>query len=124
MASQGEMEFKDHLDHQEKMDHQDPPDLNLEGASTPGGGRVLALKWKTLRQSTQGSLEGHSTTKKEVEPITSACPRSQSTAQSYTIKVEYEIMLIFMEQNMKVLYKDHMTTMCHVLYVMCLLDQQ
>ncbi len=61
MALQGEMESKDPLDHQEQMDHQDPLDLNLEGPFTPGGGRALVLKWKTLRCSTQGSLEGHTT---------------------------------------------------------------
>ncbi len=80
MVSQGEMESKDLLDHQEKMDHQDPLDLNLEGPPTPGGGRALVHKVKVLICSTQGSLEGHSKTRKEVEPITSACPRTQSTA--------------------------------------------
>ncbi len=80
MALQGEMESKDLLDHKEKMDHQDPLDLNLEGPFTPDGGRALVLKWKTRKCSTQGSLEGHSSTRKEVEPITSACPRTQSTA--------------------------------------------
>ncbi len=80
MVSQGEMEFKVPLDHQEKMDHQDLPDLNLEGLPTPGGGRALVLNLKVLKYSTQGSLEGHSTPRKEVEPITSAYPRTQSTA--------------------------------------------
>ncbi len=80
MVSQGEMESKDHLNHQEKMDHQDPLDLNLEGPPTPGGERALVINLKVLKYSTQGSLEGHSTPRKEVDPITSACPRTQSTA--------------------------------------------
>ncbi len=89
MVSQGEMESKDPLDHPEKMDHQDPLDLNMEGAFTRGGGKALVLNLKALRCSTQGSLEGHSTTRKEVQPITSACPRTQSTAQIYLIKEEH-----------------------------------
>ncbi len=57
MVSQGEMESKDLLNHQEKMDHQDPLDLNMEGAFTRGGGRALVLNLKALKCSTQGSLD-------------------------------------------------------------------
>ncbi len=71
MALHGEIESKDLLDHKEKMNHLDLPKLNLEGPFTVGGGRALVLKWKTLRCSTQESLEGHTITRKEVEPITS-----------------------------------------------------
>ncbi len=59
MVLQGEMESKDLLDHKEKMNHPDPPNLYLEGPFTPDGVRALVLKWKTLRCSTQESLEGH-----------------------------------------------------------------
>ena len=51
MVSQGEMESKDPLDHKEKMDYQDPLDLNLEGAPTPSGGRALVHYCKALRYS-------------------------------------------------------------------------
>ncbi len=42
--------------------------------------RALVLNLKALICFTQGSLEGHSKTRKEVEPITSACLRTRSTA--------------------------------------------
>ncbi len=48
MVSQGEMESNDPLDHKEKMDHQDPLDLDLEGPPTPGGGRALVHNTKAL----------------------------------------------------------------------------
>ena len=48
MVSQGEMEYKDLLDHLVKMEALDDKVLldhsTMEGSSTPGGGRALAHK--------------------------------------------------------------------------------
>ena len=50
MVSQGEMEYKDLLDHLVKMEALDDRVLldhsAAEGPSTPGGGRALVHKWK------------------------------------------------------------------------------
>ncbi len=55
------------------------------GPPGPKSGGATYTRWgkSTCPQgegTEMGSLEGHTTPMKEVEPITSACPRTQSTA--------------------------------------------
>ncbi len=91
-------------------------------SSTPGGGRVPALRHQALSCSTLASLEGHNTMLKGVELIISACPRTQSTAPPSNIELELIRMLLSMVQSMNTQYKEHMIMMYLVLYAACLPD--
>ena len=101
--------------------------LAVGGLSTPDGGTVLAHKWKALSWSTLASLEEVGTTTEEVVPIICVCQNQaqsspQNTAPPSDTEVGCRAMHLYMEPSTNTLYKQHMTTMCLVLCVMCPLD--
>ena len=125
----GEMAFLDPLDQRDPLDLRDPLEfldplvLPVEGPYTPGGGRVPVHKLLELRCCTLVLLEGQLITKKEVEPITCACLRTQSTAPPSHTEQDGRDTPSYLDQNMSSHYKEHKTTMSPVLCAMCLLDQ-
>ena len=117
MVSQG---LKDQLD---TLDLKDPLVIPVEGPSTHGGERALVHRYRAPSYCTLASLEELGTTKKEVDPTTCACLRTQSTAPPSHIEMESKDMPVFTVLSMHILYKAHTITMYLVLCATCPLDQ-
>ena len=80
MAFLGGMVPQGLKDQPDLQDLRDPLVLRMEGPSTPDGGRVPVQTQRALSQSILALWQEPGTHKKEVEPITYACLRTQSIA--------------------------------------------
>ena len=96
------------------LDLLDPLAPRVGGPCMSDGERALVHRQQALRWSTLASQEEITLMYKEVDPTTSACPRSQSTVPPSHTEEHQMDTPGFMVLSMKDHCKELMTMACHV----------